>query len=152
MLKAIPIKIFGSIAFKFAYMYTFYIRFWIHEWQQHIWANWLWRERPTTNKEMKTKPYADPQANMLLSFVKYLTLHNPQALDLTEWPSNRSRCKNSVTSEIFHDNKCKCKVRSQKKNDIIWEFFPTWGGGLPKSQNFCKFTKYFLYAKFILRC
>ena len=22
-----------------------------------------------------------------------------------------------------------------KKNDIIWEFFPTWGGGLPKSQN-----------------
>ena len=21
------------------------------------------------------------------------------------------------------------KVRSQKKNDIIWEFFPTWGGG-----------------------
>ena len=42
------------------------------------------RERPTTNKEMKTKPYADPQANIFLFFVKYLTLHNPQALNLTE--------------------------------------------------------------------
>ena len=34
-----------------------------------------------------------------------------------------------------------------KKNDIIWEFFPTWGGGLPKSQNFCKFTKYFFVCQ-----
>ena len=41
----------------------------------------------------------------------------------------------------------KNKVRSQKKNDIIWEFFPTWGGGLPKSQNFCKFTKYFFVCQ-----
>ena len=31
----------------------------------------------------------------------------------------------------------------QKKYGIIWESFPTWGGGLPKSQHFCKFTKYF---------
>ena len=38
-------------------------------------------------------------------------------------------------------------VRSQKTNDIIWEFFPTWGGGLPKSQNFCKFTKYFFVCQ-----
>ena len=30
----------------------------------------------------------------------------------------------------------KVKVRSKKKEDIFWEFFPTWGGGLPKSQNF----------------
>ena len=30
---------------------------------------------------------------------------------------------------------------SKKKNDIIWEFFPTGGGGLPKSQNFFKFEK-----------
>ena len=36
---------------------------------------------------------------------------------------------------------------SEKKNDIIWEFFPTWGGGLPKSQNFCKFTKYFFVCQ-----
>ena len=37
---------------------------------------------------------------------------------------------------------------SKKKNDIIWEFFPTWGGGLPKSQNFfCKFTKYFFVCQ-----
>ena len=35
----------------------------------------------------------------------------------------------------------------KKKNDIIWEFFPTWGGGLPKSQNFCKFTKYFFVCQ-----
>ena len=39
------------------------------------------------------------------------------------------------------------KVRSHKKNDIIWEFFPTWGGGLPKSQKFCKFTKYFFVCQ-----
>ena len=26
------------------------------------------------------------------------------------------------------------------------------GGGLPNSQNFCKLTKYFLCAKFILKC
>ena len=35
----------------------------------------------------------------------------------------------------------------KKKNGIIWEFFPTWGGGLPKSQNFCKFTKYFFVCQ-----
>ena len=35
----------------------------------------------------------------------------------------------------------------KKKNDIIWEIFPTWGGGLPKSQNFCKFTKYFFVCQ-----
>ena len=34
----------------------------------------------------------------------------------------------------------------KKKNDIIWEFFPTRGGG-PKSQNFCKFTKYFFVCQ-----
>ena len=34
----------------------------------------------------------------------------------------------------------------KKKNDIIWEFFPTWGGGLPKSQNFCKFEKQCLFG------
>ena len=27
------------------------------------------RERPTTNKEMKTKPYTDPQANIFLFFL-----------------------------------------------------------------------------------
>ena len=31
--------------------------------------------------------------------------------------------------------------------NIIWEFFTTWGGGLPKSQNFCKFTKYFFVCQ-----
>ena len=28
----------------------------------------------------------------------------------------------------------------KKKYGIIWEFFPTRGGGLPSSQNFCYFT------------
>ena len=43
--------------------------------------------------------------------------------------------------------KVTAKVRSHKKNDIIWEFFPTWGGGgLPKSQNFCKFEKQCLFG------
>ena len=37
---------------------------------------------------------------------------------------------------------------SKEKNVIIWEFFPTWGGGLPKSKNFfCKFTKYFFVCQ-----
>ena len=48
-----------------------------------------------------------------------------------------------IKGEVM-EKKLLAKVRSQKKTDIIWEFFPTWGGGLPKSQNFfCKFTKYF---------
>ena len=47
--------------------------------------------------------------------------------------------------DYYHDF---VKVRSQKKkNDIIWEFFPTGGGGLPKSKNFCKFTKYFFVCQ-----
>ena len=45
------------------------------------------------------------------------------------------------------------KVRSQKEKTILFgKFSQHGGGGLPKSQNFCKFTKYFFYAKFILRC
>ena len=41
----------------------------------------------------------------------------------------------------------KVRYALKKKNDIIWEFFPTWGGSLPKSQNFCKFTKYFFVCQ-----
>ena len=37
---------------------------------------------------------------------------------------------------------CCCKERSQKKT-ILFGNFSQHGGGLPKSQNFCKFTKYF---------
>ena len=44
------------------------------------------------------------------------------------------------------------KVRSQKKNDIIWEFFPTWGGVFPNPKTFVNLPSIFLYAKFILRC
>ena len=44
-------------------------------------------------------------------------------------------------------NYCHLGTLSKKKNEIIWEFFPTWGGGLPKSQNFCKFTKYFFVCQ-----
>ena len=40
-----------------------------------------------------------------------------------------------------------------KKNDIIWEFFPTWGGGVfPNPKTFVNLPSIFLYAKFILRC
>ena len=40
------------------------------------------------------------------------------------------------------------KVRSQKKERYYLGIFPTMGGGgLPKSQNFCKFTKYFFVCQ-----
>ena len=39
-----------------------------------------------------------------------------------------------------------------KKNDIIWEFFPTWGGVFPNPKTFVNLPSIFLYAKFILRC
>ena len=35
-------------------------------------------------------------------------------------------------------------TRSEKNYGIIWEFL---GGGLPNSQNFCKFTKSFLVCQ-----
>ena len=38
------------------------------------------------------------------------------------------------------------KVRSQKKRYYLG-IFPNMGGGLPKSQNFCKFTKYFFVCQ-----
>ena len=42
---------------------------------------------------------------------------------------------------------------SKKKNNIIWEFFPTWGGGVfPNPKTFVNLPSIFLYAKFILRC
>ena len=37
---------------------------------------------------------------------------------------------------------------SNKKNDIIWEFFPTWGGGVfPNPKTFVNLPSIFLYAK-----
>ena len=39
------------------------------------------------------------------------------------------------------------KVRSQKKQRYYLGIFPNMGGGLPKSQNFCKFTKYFFVCQ-----
>ena len=41
---------------------------------------------------------------------------------------------------------------SKKKNDIIWEIFPTWGGVFPNPKTFVNLPSIFLYAKFILRC
>ena len=41
---------------------------------------------------------------------------------------------------------------SGKKYDIVWEFFPTWGGVLPNPKTFVNSPSIFLYAKFILRC
>ena len=41
-------------------------------------------------------------------------------------------------------------VRSQK--NIIWEFFPTWGGVFPNPKTFVNLPSIFLYAKVILRC
>ena len=40
----------------------------------------------------------------------------------------------------------------KKKNDIIWEFFPTWGGVFTNPKTFVNLPSIFLYAKFILRC
>ena len=52
-----------------------------------------------------------------------------------------------------HDDDIKdTEVRSQKKNNIIWEFFPTWGGVFPNPKTFVNLPSIFLYAKFILRC
>ena len=41
---------------------------------------------------------------------------------------------------------------SKRKNDIIWEIFPTWGGVFPNPKTFVNLPSIFLYAKFILRC
>ena len=41
---------------------------------------------------------------------------------------------------------------STKKNYIIWEFFPTWGGAFPNPKTYVNLPSIFLYAKFILRC
>ena len=41
-------------------------------------------------------------------------------------------------------NKGRCQ---KKKNGIFWEFVPKGGGGLLKSQNFCKFTKCFFVCQ-----
>ena len=35
----------------------------------------------------------------------------------------------------------------KKKNDIIWEFFPTWGGVFPNPKTFVNLPSIFLYAK-----
>ena len=63
-----------------------------------------------------------------------------------------SRSRGKSTNETFESvSRAKREMKHlgtlSKKNDIIWEFFPTWGGGLPKSQNFCKFTKYFFVCQ-----
>ena len=39
------------------------------------------------------------------------------------------------------------KVRSYKKTILLGDFSQHGGGGLPKSQNFCKFTKYFFVCQ-----
>ena len=39
------------------------------------------------------------------------------------------------------------KVRSKKKTILFGNFSQHGGGGLPKSQNFCKFTKYFFVCQ-----
>ena len=40
-----------------------------------------------------------------------------------------------------------------KKNNIFWEFFPTWGGGgRPNPKTFVISPSHFWHAKFILRC
>ena len=46
-----------------------------------------------------------------------------------------SACKGADERGREVQERGKGRVRSQKKTGIIWEFFPTWGGGLPKSQN-----------------
>ena len=57
-----------------------------------------------------------------------------------------------IKGEVM-EKKLLAKVRSQKKTDIIWEFFPTWGGGVfPNPTTFVNLPSIFLYAKFILRC
>ena len=65
-------------------------------------------------------------------------------ISLSEWPA----CPTSQlpTTDVTN-TLITLGTLSNKKNDIIWEFFPTWGGGLPKSQNFCKFTKYFFVCQ-----
>ena len=35
----------------------------------------------------------------------------------------------------------------KEKNDIIWEFFPTWGGVFPNPKTFVNLPSIFLYAK-----
>ena len=42
----------------------------------------------------------------------------------------------------------------KKEEDIIWEFFPTWGGGVFPNPKFffVNLPSIFLYAKLILRC
>ena len=57
------------------------------------------------------------------------------------------KVSSSKPSPVKPKDKKELGTLSNKKNDIIWEFFPTWGGGLPKSQNFCKFTKYFFVCQ-----
>ena len=50
------------------------------------------------------------------------------------------------------NNKSKLGTLSKRKNDIIWEIFPTWGGVFPNPKTFVNLPSIFLYAKFILRC
>ena len=66
--------------------------------------------------------------------------------DATEILSNGRLTSEDPSHVIKFSPHC-VRYALKKKNDIIWEFFPTWGGGLPKSQNFCKFTKYFFVCQ-----
>ena len=50
--------------------------------------------------------------------------------------------------EILNHPNTLDKVRCQKKKTILFgNFSQHGGGGLPKSQNFCKFTKYFFVCQ-----
>ena len=62
------------------------------------------------------------------------------------------QCRGPSIKEKDHLSGWVTKVRSQKKNNIIWEFFPTWGGVFPNPKTFVNLPSIFLYAKFILRC
>ena len=66
---------------------------------------------------------------------------------------NNKDVKHLDPESVSGENNNNDKVRCQKKNDIIWEFFPTWGGGVfPNPKTFVNLPSIFLYAKFILRC
>ena len=79
-----------------------------------------------------------------LSFFESRCLAETAAL----WSFRASWCRGSKTSLAslsFRND----KVRSQRKKAILFGNFSQHGGrgGLPKSQNFCKFTKYFFVCQ-----
>ena len=56
--------------------------------------------------------------------------------------SNQDHGQLMVGKNLLHSGTC-----STKKNDIIWEFFPTWGGVFPNPKTFVNLPSIFLYAK-----